>query len=267
MRLLSILFIPPLFSAAISATIAKGGHNAPTVKTKNGTYGGVHIPGFDQDLFLGVRYAQVRAIPFYKILQSTNIAKKVVRFTKPEPVNETWNDIKQVTGYKEHCHGYGIAWTGPNADWSGYPMSEDCLYLNIIRPAGLTNTSALPVALWIHGGGFAKGGGSDKRYNYSYAVQESVKMGKPFIGITINYRLAVWGWLMGQQAQEAGAVNIGYHDMRQSLRWVNENIAAFGGDPTKVTIIGESCGAEALSAQILAYNGKSQSSKEMRLLY
>ncbi|CAO2658283.1 Nn.00g060060.m01.CDS01 [Neocucurbitaria sp. VM-36] len=239
MRLFSIFYIPPLFCATISATIAERDYNGPTVKTKNGTYGGVHVPSFNQDLFLGVRYAQ-----------------KVVRFTKPEPVNETWNDIRQVTEYKEHCHGYGIAWTGPNADWSGYPMSEDCLYLNIIRPAGLTNTSALPVALWIHGGGFAKGGGSDKRYNYSYAVQESVNMGKPFIGITINYRLAVWGWLMGQQAQEAGAVNIGYHDMRQSLRWVNENIAAFGGDPAKVTIVGESCGAEALSAQILAYNGR-----------
>lgn len=135
-------------------------------------------------------------------------------------------------------------------------MSEDCLYLNIVRPANLTNTSRLPVAVWIHGGGFTKGGGSDKRYNYSYAVRDAVNMDKPFIGVTINYRLSVWGWLMGKEAMEAGAVNLGYHDMRQSLRWINENIAAFGGDPVKVTIVGESCGAEALAAQILAYNGE-----------
>lgn len=141
-------------------------------------------------------------------------------------------------------------------------MSEDCLYLNIIRPAAApspnanTNTSGLPVSVWIHGGGFAKGGGSDKRYNYTYTVHDAVRLGKPFIGITVNYRLSVWGWLTGREAMETGSVNLGYHDMRQALRWVNENIAAFGGDPEKVTIVGESCGAEALAAQLLAYNGR-----------
>ncbi|KAF2108077.1 carboxylesterase [Lophiotrema nucula] len=239
MHLLSYLSITSSFSAAAAVAVSQRDYSAPTAVTKNGTYGGVYVSEYDQDLFLGIRYAQ-----------------KVVRFTRAEPVNETWNDIKPLTEYKEHCYGYGIAWTGSNADWSGYPMSEDCLYLNIIRPAGLTNTSELPVAMWIHGGGFTKGGGSDKRYNYSNAVQESVNMGKPFIGITINYRLSAWGWLMGKEAQEAGAVNLGYHDMRQALRWVNENIAAFGGDPAKVTIVGESCGAEALAAQILAYGGR-----------
>ena len=179
----------------------------------------------------------------------------MVRFTRAGPLNETWEGVQPFTEYKEHCWGYGIAWSGPNADWSGYPMSEDCLYLNLIRPAGLTNKSGLPVAVWIHGGGFAKGGGSDKRYNYSYAIQDAVNLAKPFIGITINYRLSVWGWLTGREAMEAGAVNLGYHDMRHALRWVNENIAAFGGDPNKVTIVGESCGAEALAAQLLAYNG------------
>lgn len=136
-------------------------------------------------------------------------------------------------------------------------MSEDCLYLNIIRPAGITNTSDLPVAIWIHGGGFTKGGGSDKRYNYTYAVDQAVQMGKPFIGITINYRLSVWGWLAGKEAKAEGALNLGYHDMRQAMRWVNENIRQFGGDPQKVTLIGESCGAEAVTAHMMAYGGES----------
>ncbi|KAF9875156.1 putative lipase 2 protein [Colletotrichum karsti] len=236
---LAVLSTAALVYAASSGHVPREDYAGPAVDTKNGTYGGVYLPTYDQDVFLGVRYA-----------------KKVVRFTRSEPLNETWAGVKPFTQYREHCWGYGIAWTGPNADWSGYPMSEDCLFLNIIRPAGLTNTSGLPVALWVHGGGFAKGGGSDKRYNYSYSVQESVAMGKPYIGITINYRLSVWGWLMGKQALDAGAVNLGYHDMRHALRWVNENIADFGGDPAKVTIVGESCGAEALSAQILAYNGR-----------
>jgi triacylglycerol lipase len=63
--------------------------------------------------------------------------------------------------------------------------------LNIVRNSGLTKIFGLRVVVWIHGGRFNKGGGSDKRYNYSYAAQDSVNMGKPFIGVTINCRLSV----------------------------------------------------------------------------
>ena len=69
-------------------------------------------------------------------------------------------------------------------------------------------------------------------------------------------RVSVFGFLAGKQALDAGLTNIGFRDQRLALHWVNENIAAFGGSPDKVTIFGESSGAESMTAQTLAYNGR-----------
>lgn len=76
--------------------------------------------------------------------------------------------------------------------------------------------------------------------------------------MSLNYRLTAFGFLCGSEALAAGIANNGFRDQRQALRWVNENIQAFGGDPTKVSIWGESSGAESLNAQVLAYNGRPQ---------
>lgn len=100
------------------------------------------------------------------------------------------------------------------------------------------------------------GGSADRRYNLSFIVQNSVDQGTPIIGVSLNYRLSAFGFLAGSEALEAGIANNGFRDQRLALRWVNENIAHFGGDPAKVTIWGESSGAESVSAQVLAYNGK-----------
>lgn len=81
-------------------------------------------------------------------------------------------------------------------------------------------------------------------------------MGTPILGVSLNYRLSGFGFLVGQEALDAGATNLGFRDQRLALQWVHENIASFGGSPEKVTIWGESSGAESVSAQILAYNGK-----------
>lgn len=75
------------------------------------------------------------------------------------------------------------------------------------------------------------------------------------IGVSINYRVSAFGFLAGSDALEAGIANNGFRDQRLALQWINENVASFGGDPTKVTIWGESSGAESVSAQVLAYNG------------
>ena len=99
------------------------------------------------------------------------------------------------------------------------------------------------------------GGSADKRYNLSFIVQNSVEQGTPMIGVSLNYRLTAFGFLCGSEALDAGIVNNGFRDQRLALRWINENIAAFGGSPDKVTIFGESSGAESVSAQVLAYNG------------
>jgi carboxylesterase type B len=99
------------------------------------------------------------------------------------------------------------------------------------------------------------GGSADKRYNMSFIVSHSVDMGTPIIGVSINYRLAAYGFLGGEQVLDAGAANIGFRDQRLALQWVHENIGAFGGDASKVTIFGERSGAESVSAQVFAYNG------------
>jgi carboxylesterase type B len=111
----------------------------------------------------------------------------------------------------------------------GYPISEDCLYVNVVRPAGCEDQK-LPVAFWIHGGGYFMGSGLDKRYNTSFTVENSVKIGKPIMAVTINYRLSAWGFLAGsEEIKESGEMNLGLRDQRLALQWVQDNIAAFGG--------------------------------------
>lgn len=100
------------------------------------------------------------------------------------------------------------------------------------------------------------GGSANGRYNLSFIVQTSVEVGRPMIGVSINYRLSAFGFPCGKEALEAGVANLGFKDQRLALRWVHENIAAFGGDPDKVTLWGESSGAESVTAQLLAYGGR-----------
>jgi len=89
------------------------------------------------------------------------------------------------------------------------------------------------VSFWIHGGGFTQGGGIDQRYNLSFTVQNSVKIGKPIIAVSINYRLSAWGFLSGSaELAETGNLNLGLRDQRLALQWVQENIGAFGGIST-----------------------------------
>jgi carboxylesterase type B len=99
------------------------------------------------------------------------------------------------------------------------------------------------------------GGTDDRRYNLSFIIDNSVDMGKPMIGISLQYRLSGWGFLGGKEALEGGATNLGFRDQRLALHWIQENIDAFGGDPSKVAIWGESAGAQSVGAQFLAYNG------------
>lgn len=100
------------------------------------------------------------------------------------------------------------------------------------------------------------GGTRDERYNLSFIVNNSVHIGKPIIGVSIGYRLSAWGFLTSQEVQGAGQTNLGLRDQRLALHWVQENIDAFGGDPNKVTIWGESAGAGSVGWHLTAYNGR-----------
>ncbi|ORY09037.1 Alpha/Beta hydrolase protein [Clohesyomyces aquaticus] len=130
---------------------------------------------------------------------------------------------------------------------------EDCLTINVQRPAGTTSSSKLPVLFWIFGGGFELG--STQMYDGTSLIAESVAQGKPIIFVAVNYRVGGFGFLPGKEILADGSANLGLLDQRLGLQWVADNIAAFGGDPTKVTIWGESAGAISVLDQMVLYNG------------
>lgn len=169
-------------------------------------------------------------MPFYtytpcSVLQSSRSiltsSQPAERFQLAQPLDTAFNSTQPAKAYPPSCIGYG-------SDDTGYSLSEDCLFLNVIRPHGL-HTNLIPVAVWIHGGGIHMGGSADRRYNLSFIVHNSVALGTPVLAVSINYRLSAFGFLMGSEALDAGIANNGFRDQRQALRWVSENIAAFWG--------------------------------------
>ncbi|KAJ4015304.1 hypothetical protein NW752_006759 [Fusarium irregulare] len=225
-----------LGTAVLFALAALGAASeAPVVQLRNGSYYGTHNSAYNQDLFLGMPYAQP---PLNNL-----------RFRHPQPLNETWSDVRNATDYQSRCYQYGYP-TGPLSGGS-----DDCLHLNVIRPAAAAEEK-LPVLVWIHGGGLVGGFSGDPSANLSYMIDESVKMGSPIIGVSINYRLGAWGYLWSSAIEKAGVGNNGFRDQRLALQWIQENIAAFGGDPEKVTIWGQSGGARGIASQLTAFGGR-----------
>ncbi|GJN93304.1 hypothetical protein Rhopal_006351-T1 [Rhodotorula paludigena] len=159
----------------------------------------------------------------------------------------------QFDGGKYEAKEYSPFCPGIGGDNVGFEQSEDCLTINVLRPAGTTENDALPVGFWIYGGGFQMGGNADQRYNGSYMLQRAVEMDKPFVYVQVNYRTSSLGFLSSNELRAEGNVNLGLYDQRLALGWVQDNIAAFGGDPSKVTIWGESAGAMSVSAHLLGY--------------
>lgn len=208
---------------------------SPVAVTLNGTFEGVHSSAYNQDYFLGVPYAQP---PLGQL-----------RFRNPQSLNSSFSEVKLAAEYYPECVGYG-----PD-DQIGYPRAEDCLVLNVVRPSS-NEGRLLPVAVWIHGGDFQEGGPTDQRYNLSFIVDKSVTVGKPILGVSIAYRLGPWGFLSSQEVVDSGQTNIGLRDQRLALHYIQENIEAFGGDPTKVTIWGESAGAASVGLHLMAYGGR-----------
>ena len=100
------------------------------------------------------------------------------------------------------------------------------------------------------------GGATDRRYNLSFIVENSVEIGKPIIGLSMAYRLSAWGFLDGAEVRNESSTNVGIHDQRLALRWIQDNIGAFGGDPRKVTIFGESAGAWSTGIHTVSYGGR-----------
>ena len=126
-------------------------------------------------------------------------------------------------------------------------MSEDCLYLNVWTPKE-TSEEKLPVLVYFYGGGFVAGDASEPRYDGETMAK------KGMVVVTVNYRLNIFGFMahpeLSEEAPYNASGNYGLLDQQKSLEWVQANIAAFGGDPKKVTIAGESAGSISVSVQM-----------------
>ncbi|KAH7374541.1 lipase [Plectosphaerella cucumerina] len=206
--------------------------DAPAAHTRNGTYRGVHLPSWEQDAFLGVPYAQPPT--------GNN------RFRWPQSLNESFEGTRDATTQGYSCMQYR----------GNFNMSEDCLNLNVVRPAGHSTNESLPVLVWIFGGGLYTGSVADPQYNLSGIVRVSQDMGRPVIAVAMNYRLNMYGFLQTPQLLLEGSSNAGLLDQRMALRWVQENIAAFGGDPDRVVVWGESAGAQSIAYHLFSNDGR-----------
>merc|ERR1712232_795064 len=136
----------------------------------------------------------------------------------------------------------------------GSTMSEDCLYLNVYAP---TKKSAQlkPVMLWIYGGGYQGGGGNETRLNGTWDVALNERTSNEFIVVTFNYRNNVFGFAASDKLRSrdpsGGTGNYGVLDQRLAMQWVHDNIHAFGGDASRVYIVGQSAGASSVSNHLV----------------
>lgn len=130
---------------------------------------------------------------------------------------------------------------------------EDCLSVTVQRPLGTKPGDKLPVLFWIYGGGFMFG--STAKYDATGLLTTGTSRSQPFIYVSVNHRVGGWGFLAGAEILKDGSANLGLLDQRLGLEWVADNIAAFGGDPDKVTIWGQSAGSISVLDQIVLNKG------------
>jgi para-nitrobenzyl esterase len=211
----------PFISGSVCAQPANG--SSPIVATETGQVRGESENGVKR--FLGIRYA---AAPVGDL-----------RFKPPVPAS-AWNGVASAQEYGPRCMQAVLA-LGREFD-EGTRQSEDCLFLNIWTLD--SDATGLPVMVWLHGGGFAWGSGAELVYDGTNLVKRG-----DVVVITLNHRLNLFGFTnlstFGPEYQDS--VNVGMLDIVQALKWVEQNVTAFGGDPDNVTVFGESGGAAKVS--------------------
>ena len=214
-----------LLSLALLFTTVTASAQNPQIKTSAGILEGIEVSGMK--VFKGIPFAEP---PVGEL-----------RWKAPQPV-KPWTGVRK-------AHEYG-----PNPmqqplfgdmNFGTKAMSEDCLYLNIWTPAK-TMDEKLPVLIYFNGGGLIAGSGSEPRY-------AGMSMGrKGIVSITANYREGIFGFFahpeLSAETKYKGSGNYGFMDQAAAIKWVKENISAFGGDPERITIAGESAGSMSVSA-------------------
>lgn len=172
-----------------------------------------------------------------------------LRWKAPQPPRP-WSGIRQAVQFGPRAMQLPVF---GDMNFRSDGMSEDCLYLNVWtpRPEGSRSPAAnLPVLVYFYGGGFVAGDGSEPRYDGSQMARRGI------VAVTVNYRLNIFGFFAHPELSAESPVhasgNYGLLDQHAALRWVHENIAAFGGDPGRVTIAGESAGSISVNAQMVS---------------
>jgi para-nitrobenzyl esterase len=165
-----------------------------------------------------------------------------LRWREPMPA-KNWTGVRNADQFGPRC----MQRTGPGADYwfRSNGMGEDCLYLNVWTSAK-SGSEKLPVLVYIFGGGFSNGDGSEPRYDGESMAR------KGMVAVSLNYRLNIFGFFthpeLTKESPHHASGNYGLLDQVAALQWVQKNIAAFGGDPKRVTIAGESAGSISVSA-------------------
>ncbi|RXN22931.1 cAMP-regulated D2 -like protein [Labeo rohita] len=174
------------------------------------------------------------------------------RWKPPRPVTP-WREVYDATYPRAACMQACI---GPISDDCPKKVGEDCLYLNVFVPLNVNFAAPLlkplPVMLWIHGGDFIAGSASKPLYDGRYISNFTET-----VVVSVAYRLGAFGFLVSGKDPRTSAVgNYGILDQQAALLWVQQNIAVFGGDPSRVTLFGESAGAQSVSLHLMIQSSK-----------
>jgi para-nitrobenzyl esterase len=210
----------PAVSASALGGEAAASTSGPVVGTANGPVRGLANGAVDE--FLGIPYA---APPV-----------GALRWQPPQPA-ASWSGVRDATQFAPHC-------PQPATPFGQASMSEDCLFLNVFTPSHPRAGAHHPVMVWIHGGALVTGESDD--YIPAKLVADGVTV------VTINYRLGALGFLAHPSLADMNGQSgdYGLMDQQAALRWVQRNIASFGGDPHNVTIFGESAGGLSVLSQV-----------------
>ncbi|KAJ7188969.1 alpha/beta-hydrolase [Mycena filopes] len=217
MRLSDALLSGLQVSVAVAASL--------DVSLNIGTFRGVSTAN-GTEKWLGIPFAQPPVGP--------------LRFKAPVPIAKALKGIQNASKFGNACPQPPIS--------LGAPIAEDCLFLNVWRPQNTPANAKLPVLVWFHGGAFTNGAAS--QFDPTRILQRSVAVNKPIIFVSTNYRVNTFGFLASASVAPQD-LNAGLLDQRQALTFLQENVKSFGGDPSKVTIWGQSAGAGSVESHFV----------------
>jgi para-nitrobenzyl esterase len=225
-KMKNLLYPAIILLLPVAGIGAQGSDPGPVVATVSGSVQGT-VEASGVHSFKGIPYA---APPVGGL-----------RFKEPQPV-AAWQGVRKAQAFGPRAMQLPIY---GDMKFRSDGVSEDCLYLNVWAPAA---GSHLPVLVYLYGGGFVAGDGSEYRYDGESMAKRGI------VAVTVNYRLGIFGFLahpdLTKESAHHSSGNYGLLDQHAALVWVQQNIAAFGGDPARVTIAGESAGSISVCAQM-----------------